>query len=202
MAVGFFLLKNHARRIRAMRTRNVLIVAATVLIMTCLYLAFPIYQTQRVGGTSGNSGTVLQSNRFTGKSYLLRSGGWEKIEYPEDEISFSPDDSPGDPLPDSKVDRLEGWGGFEGETDGNLTRFSGSIYNGTVWRVNGITVGLVALDAERDTVWGRVFTDDVQIRAYDVGSFDFQVLTGEQFEEVNWSILEAWGVKRENFSVE
>jgi hypothetical protein len=92
--------------------------------------------------------------------------------------------------------KLEGYAGMEaGAEKNNRTTFSGTIYNGSLWRITSIAIQVTAFNAEKDTVWARPYVDDVSISRGSVGDFEFETLTGNQFDRIEWRIGAAEGIK-------
>jgi hypothetical protein len=145
----------------------------------------------------GAGETLLQHNTLTGSTYLFDKddGTWDGVESESSSPSEGDTSTPAR-LPDEAMARLEGYAGMEAATEENdRTTFSGIIYNGSLWRLTNIAIQVTAFNAEQDTVWTRAYIDDVSISRASTGTFEFETLTGEQFDEVKWRIGAAEGIK-------
>jgi hypothetical protein len=140
---------------------------------------------------------LLQHNTLTGSTYLFDrdNGTWDGVES-ESSTPSEGDASTPTQLPDEAVMKLEGYAGMEaGAEKNNRTTFSGTIYNGSLWRITSIAIQVTAFNAEKDTVWARPYVDDVSISRGSVGDFEFETLTGNQFDRIEWRIGAAEGIK-------
>lgn len=137
--------------------------------------------------------TLVQQNALTGTTYILDQERWREVDTGTHEEPDSPD-SP-TTLPRYAGAQLEGWGGMDPDTEASQTAFTAAIYNGSDWTVKELTVRLSALDAEADTIWTREYRDHVHIAPLSVGTFEAKVLTGQDFDQINWTIYDARGSK-------
>jgi hypothetical protein len=179
------------------RTLASVAIGAGIVILALLATKGPsLYETQTVD-MGGAGETLLQHNTLTGSTYLFDrdNGTWDGVESESSSPSEGDASTPAQ-LPDEAVMELEGYAGMEAGTEENdRTTFSGIIYNGSLWKITRIGIQVTAFDAEQDTVWRRVYIDDVSISAGSVGDFEFETLTGNQFDRVEWTIGGAEGIK-------
>jgi len=135
------------------------------------------------------SGTALpvRIHRFSGKTEILYPRGWETAGQTSEQATAA--------LPASELHKLEG------NVEFRFSRFSCSVYNGTPYRVNEITVHLQVMAAGGQTrpvidrdyrLKNSYFTDPLE-----TGTFSQNVgFEPENDQKLSWYIKGASGIKR------
>ena len=141
------------------------------------------YRMERVSiGTSPS--VLVRIDRFTGKAEMLTRIGWRPMENTLQENT--PQVNSGF-LPADQVERLDSHGGWCISND-----FCIDIYNGSNWRINGMSISILAKNDDGSVRWQRRF-DKKYLDIAPFATDKFFINTGEKAPQHEWYILSVEG---------
>lgn len=163
-----------------------------VLVVGVFLIPLILYTTEEI--SSGRETVLVRVNRLTGAATYYRMAD-------ADRAAQRPSGPTASALPQEEREKLTGRAG----PDSN-GKFSGTLYNGTNWRITSVTIGIEFKEADKKkTRWNRAYRAEVSIPPLAVGDFGFEVFEGFELYEAyskdrsraEWTIHEAMGIPPE-----
>jgi hypothetical protein len=140
------------------------------------------YKMERV--SIGSSPSVLvRIDRITGKPEILTTTGWRSMEDAA-QANIGPVD-----LPSDQVKKLDAHGGWCISSDNS---FCLDLYNGSNWRLTGMSIYITAKNDDGSVKWERRF-DKKYLDIAPFGTDKFYIDTGDKAPKHEWYILSVNG---------
>jgi hypothetical protein len=131
----------------------------------------------------GDRTKLTRTNRITGKSEILTSGGtWysEKPQKDKSEITS---------LPQDEMLQING----NGSLPNGIEVFSVDMYNGSKWNISEITIKLTIYNIDNTIRWSRLFKSDISVEPLTSGSTSIAILDADNVGKFEWELNDVKG---------
>lgn len=186
-------------------------ICCTVAVISFLfYLGFCAWiDSSRFYLANGKDGVVHKIDRKSGETWTMKNGSEIKQRREQE-------------LPSYEANKITGRGGYDrsysyrspflesdkAQEPSLTSTFSGTLYNGTDWRItkieftldNSKKVGTTGKDGKKIEHWNRDFRTSVFLNPKGTGMFSFDTVEGHLNEAAEWGIRTAWGYQEDDES--